>query len=269
VPDTAPFPRLDAGLRLPLYHQLVMILRERILSGAVRPGDLLPGEPGLAATFGVSRITAKRALNELAADGLVRRERGRGTVVLDHPAHPAQLAAIDGWQDSARHMARVTRVSVLEFGYVPVPPGEAAALDIAPGTAVQRAVRVRHAEAGPMSHLVTHVPAEIGRRFDAADLARQSLQSLLERAGVQVAEARQTVSATLADAEVASALAVPAGTALIEVRRVLRVASGRAVECLRALYRPDIHRIVMTMRHEPGRRAAVWSAAEPGAEDRG
>src|SRR4029450_10752909 len=63
---------------IPLYHRLHVILRERIVSGTYRPGDLVPAEAELMARFGVSRITAKRALDELSAEGLVERGRGRG-----------------------------------------------------------------------------------------------------------------------------------------------------------------------------------------------
>lgn len=70
----------------PLYHQIFLILKHRILEGELAAGDGVPGEQELAQIHGVSRITAKRALDELAAAGLVVRERGRGTSVAARPA---------------------------------------------------------------------------------------------------------------------------------------------------------------------------------------
>ena len=60
--------RLDPNARVPLYHQIFLILRNRIFGGEVQSGELVPGEQELAAEFNVSRITAKRALNEAHPD---------------------------------------------------------------------------------------------------------------------------------------------------------------------------------------------------------
>ena len=72
----------------PLYHQLYTVLRERIVRGDFAPSQTLPGEQELAKLFDVSRITVKRALNELAASGLVSRHRGRGTIGRRRPLAP-------------------------------------------------------------------------------------------------------------------------------------------------------------------------------------
>src|ERR1700736_6337471 len=68
-----PREQMDASLPTPLYHQVYLVLRDKIISGAYGAEGLLPGEPGLAAQFGVSRITLKRALDDLPAAGFVRR----------------------------------------------------------------------------------------------------------------------------------------------------------------------------------------------------
>ena len=88
---------LDERLPTPLYHQIYLLLREKIRSGIVAANATLPGEQELARAFNVSRITVKRALNELASDHLVTRHRGRGTIVsgqgaVPSLAHPRALA---------------------------------------------------------------------------------------------------------------------------------------------------------------------------------
>jgi DNA-binding transcriptional regulator YhcF (GntR family) len=72
---------LSADNRAPLYHQIYELLRKKILDGEYARGSCLPGERELGEIFGVSRITTVRALNELAANGLVIRSRGKGTLV--------------------------------------------------------------------------------------------------------------------------------------------------------------------------------------------
>ena len=251
--------RLDPNARVPLYHQIFLILRNRIFGGEVRPGELVPGEQELAAEFNVSRITAKRALNELAGAGLVVRERGRGTRVTHRPKAPAVTSSIEGWLENISLMGIATEARVLDFGYLAASEDIAHALELDPGTDVQHAVRVRSLDGEPMSYLVTYVPADIGRQYDRVDLDTKPLLLLLELAGVKVASARQTISATLADSEVAGALSVHAGSPLIEVRRVVRDASGRPVEYIRVLYRPDIYRFEMSMNRVREREGMRWA----------
>jgi len=251
--------RLDPNARVPLYHQIFLILRNRIYGGDVQPGELVPGEQDLAAEFNVSRITAKRALNELADAGLVVRERGRGTRVTHRPPAPAVTSSIEGWLENASLMGVATSARVLEFGYVAASEDIAHALEIEAGMEVQHAVRVRSLDGEPMSYLVTYVPADIGQQFDREDLDTTPLLLLLELAGVKVASARQTISATIADSEVASALSVHAGVPLIEVRRVVRDSSGRPVEYIRVLYRPDVYRFEMSMNRVREREGMRWA----------
>lgn len=251
--------RLDPNARVPLYHQIFLILRNRIFGGEVRPGELVPGEQELAVEFNVSRITAKRALNELAGAGLVVRERGRGTRVTHRPKAPAVTSSIEGWLENISLMGIATEARVLDFGYLAASEDIAHALELDPGTDVQHAVRVRSLDGEPMSYLVTYVPADIGRQYDRVDLDTKPLLLLLERAGVKVASARQTISATLADSEVAGALSVHAGSPLIEVRRVVRDSSGRPVEYIRVLYRPDIYRFEMSMNRVREREGMRWA----------
>ena len=204
--DGRPNGRLDPAARVPLYHQLFVILRNRIYGGELSAGDLVPGEQDLCSEFGVSRITAKRALNELADAGLVIRERGKGTRVVKRPPPPAVTASIEGWLENISLMGIVTEARVLEFAYVPASEDIGNALELEQGTEVQRAVRVRILDGQPMSFLITYVPRDIGLQYDREDLNAKPLLHLLERAGVEVASARQTISATVADPDVAGAL---------------------------------------------------------------
>lgn len=254
---------------VPLFHQLTVILRDRIVSGGIGHGALMPSEAQLCADYGVSRITARRALDELAREGLVVRQRGRGTIVSAIVAPPAFMATVDGWMENISRMADTTRVRVLEFGYQAAPAHIALALEIEAGAEVQRSVRVRAHPRGRLSHLETWVPGDIGRTYDDADMGAQSLLRLLERCGVKVASARQTITAVVAPSDVARALGIQAGAPLLDVRRVVRDASGRAVEFIRALYRPDLYQFEMDLRRVEGADGARWAAQAPDAEPGG
>jgi len=252
--------RLDQDCGVALFHQITVILRDRILSGQLAPGYRLPSEAEICAAFGVSRITAKRSLDELAAIGLVDRARGRGTTVRQRPETPVMRAAVEGWIENISRMGESTRARVLEFGYFPAPPHVAEALDLSSGTEVQRSIRVRSIEGECLSHLETWVPAEIGRSYERAEMEDVALLRLLERHGVKVTSARQTITAAVAPPNIATALGIHAGAPLLDVRRIVMDRAGRPVEYIRVLYRPDLYRYEMDLTRVQGSAGGRWKA---------
>lgn len=219
--------------------QVYLVLRDRILSGAVGFGTKLPNENKLADYHGVSRVTVRRALGELARERLIERRRSAGTRVTYRPSPAPIIADISGVLANLADMGRRTAVKLLSFEYVPAEGMVAQMLGIAPDQLLQRSVRVRSVDGLPFSFLTTHVPESVSVTFTRQELASRPLLELLERAGVKVEHARQRISAGLATPNVAEALGLHTGSPLIELVRVVYDQSGRGVEHLHALYRPD------------------------------
>jgi GntR family transcriptional regulator len=227
-------------------QRVYLLLRDEILRGDHSAGTALPGELRLAELHGVSRVTVRRALDALAADGLVARRAGSGTIVVGQGLPGAGITAdFATLMPQLVRMGQQTTARLLSYAYVAPPPAVAEALRT--DARVQRAVRVRLIEGAPFSHLTTHVPEVIAQDFSEADLATTPLFRLLERSGVQVDHARQSITATLATPEVAEALDLAPGSALIGLTRVVYDTAGRGVEHLSALYRPDRFRLEMTL----------------------
>ncbi len=247
------------GLKTPLYHQIYLILKGQITDGVYSPDARLPSEQELTERFGVSRITAKRAMDELAAEGLVVRERARGTRVIYQPPSAPIPSSVEGLLENLIAMGLETSVRLLEFEYLPASEVIAQALELPPGQEVQRAVRVRYLDEAPFSHLTTYVPAGLGRQFGAEELSSLSLLSLLERCGVQVDSAEQTISATLADSVIAQHLDVDVGSALMKITRVVRDQTGAPVEFITALYRPDRYQYRMALSRVQGKDQNRWT----------
>ena len=227
-------------------RRVYLLLRDEILRGQHAAGAALPGELRLAEAHGVSRVTVRRALDALAADGLIERRAGSGTRVAGRAVAGSGIAAdFATLMPQLVRMGQQTTARLLSFGYVAPPPGVARALG-SPAR-VQRAVRVRLIEGAPFSHLTTHVPEAIAQDFSESDLATVPLFRLLERSGVQVDRAEQSISATLAPPDVAEALGLAPGSALIALTRVVFDVNGQGVEHLAALYRPDLFRLEMVL----------------------
>jgi len=240
-------------------RHVYLVLRERILDGTYSPGDRLPGENQLADTFGVSRVTIRRALDALQQDEVIDRQRGRGTVVRDQaisiPPMPADFANL--WSQLADMGAR-SQVRLLSFNYVDPSPSIARVLKLEPGVRTQLSVRVRSVDGSPFSHLTTHVPEPLASQFSADDITRTPLFALLERSGAQVTRAQQTISATLAPKEAAEALHVDIGSALLSLTRTVFDAEGNGVEHLTALYRPDRYRFEMDLTRVGDEHSRQW-----------
>jgi len=250
---------VDGRLPTPLYHQVYMILRNKIVSGDYGFDEVVPGEQQATEMFGVSRITAKRALNELAGEGLVKRERGRGTRVIYRAPTPPVVASVDGLLENLLSMGLETDVDLLAFDYVDPTPEVARFLHCPDGAQVQRAVRVRHLKGAPFSHLTTYVPEVIGRSYSRDDLASRPLLALLERSGIRIGRAEQTITATLADAPVSAALGLELGAPLLNIRRVVFDQAERPVEYISGLYRPDRYQYRMDLSRVGGDTTRVWS----------
>ena len=239
--------------------QVYLALRDRILSGATGFGVKLPTENELADAHGVSRVTVRRALGELARERLIERRRSAGTRVICRPSPAPMTADISGVLANLADMGRRTAVKLIAFDYVPAEGLVARALGVGPDQLLQRAVRMRAVDGLPFSYLTTHVPESVAVTFTEKELAARPLLELLERAGVKAERARQRISAGLATPVVAKALGVRTGSPLIELVRVVYDQRGRGVEHLHALYRPDRYAIEIDLARSGAADTKAWS----------
>lgn len=252
---------MNEALPLPKYHQIYLVLREQLAEGRFAAG--LPGEVALAAQFGVARITIRKALEQLAAEGLIERARGRGTVPrAAPPARAEQRAHLTGLLDNLVSMGLQTKVQVVSCDVIPAAEPVAQALHIEPGAPVQKAVRVRSTKEGPLSLITTHVPAALAKGFGKRELAKQPILLLLEKSGVRIGRATQTLSARLADAASAGHLGIAVGSALLAVTRLILDEDDRPVQWLHGLYRPDRYQYEMQLSRVGSIDAKVWVSTE-------
>jgi GntR family transcriptional regulator len=192
-----------ASLPLAKYHQIYLVLRQQLEDGRFAQG--LPPEMELTNYFGVGRVTVRRALEQLAQEGLIVRTAGRGTRPTSraekaaqghahvHADHPATRLA--GLLENIVDVSRRTSVKVLEWRFLQAPEPIAQALQIPVAHALRKVVRRRSSSLGPVSHITTYLPEERARGFSRSDLAQKPLLQLLEESGVEWGRARQTVSA--------------------------------------------------------------------------
>lgn len=234
---------VDRAQAVPLYHQIFLQLREEITSGERAYGSRMPTEQELSAQFNVSRITARRALDELAETHLVERKRRVGTTVIFRPPAKPIQGNIAQALDSLLTFGRTTQVKLLEVETVPARPPIDEALELPPMSQVLRVVRVRSLEDQPVGHFVSYIPVSLGAKMTRAKLKSTPMLALLEAAGVHIGAARQTISATLADGPLSAVLQVDIGSPILRVSRTVLDTDGRPVQHILAQYRPDRYQI--------------------------
>ena len=238
---------MNTTLPLPKYHQIYLVLREQLNEGQFADG--LPAETALSRQFSAGRVTVRRALEQLATEGLIIRQAGRGTRPAPATASPAEGAANPSGSGKTSRLIGLlekivtaslrTSVKVIEWRTIRASPSIAAALQIPVGAKVRKGVRRRSLPEGPLAHITTYVPEELASSFGRLELGNKPILRLLEESGVELGRAHQTVSARQADAEVARELDVAVGTALLAVRRLVFDTQDRPVQWLHGLYRPD------------------------------
>ncbi len=222
---------------VPLYHRVYLLLLQNISDRSFPPDQPMPPEADLSALMGVSRITLRKAMERLEREGLVLRQRGRGTFALPDrlPTAPAAPSTLRNQVS----LALKTKVRVLDHVVVPASPVIAALLEIPAGEGVLRIVRVRSDASSPISYSVCHVPKDLARLLPRRRIGTLPISTLLAASGLVLDRFRERLSARIANMEVAGPLEVDIGSPLLSMVRMVRASDGRVVEHLQVLYRPD------------------------------
>ncbi|MCK0767972.1 GntR family transcriptional regulator [Chromohalobacter canadensis] len=227
---------LDPDLATPLYHQLARQLGDAIEAGAWQAGEALPSERALAETLEVSRITARKALERLAEQGLIRRTHGSGTFIAPRFNQPltrltsfSELLTQRGFTPRSRWLSRQLGMPSTE---------EALRLGLRGGTQVARLKRLRLADDVVMAVEESCLPESI---LPEPEGVEQSLYATLEARGKTVERALQHLTAVNADAELAALAEVPKGEALLKVTRLGYLADGTPAELTITYCRTDYY----------------------------
>lgn len=248
---------LRAGA-VPLYQQLAARLRRQIADGVYRPGDRLPSEAELCQQFGVSRITVRAALDQLVDDGLLWRQRGKGTFVRAPLVEHELIRLTDFVEDMVvaglRPASRITHL-----GEDPAPPEVAQHLVLTPHTPVVRLDRLRLADDAPIAFDITFLPLRYGRLLQRADLEQHTIYHILEtQYQVPVVSGSFVIEAGKASTELAEALGVERGAAVLIIQRTSYTEGDEPIYFQRRYYRADRVRYrVELQRGYPGERSRL------------
>ena len=241
---TVPMPsgltrHIDRASKVPMYHQLYEIMRGSILDGHWKPGDMVPPESDLVEQYGISRTTVRQVLDILVNDGLVVRQRGRGTFVTQ-PTLKHGLSRIISFTEDMRQRGMTADSRVLLSQLLPAPTEVASRLGVSVGEELAHLKRLRIANGEPLSVEDAYLVHRYCQGVLGNDYAQTSLRQALERRyAIRQSRAEQTIQAVAASRELARQLDIPSGAPLLLIERVSFTSQDVAVEFLRLFHRGD------------------------------
>jgi len=219
--------KLDRHSPIPLYHQLVELLKQEIAADIYRPGDRIPSEGELMSEVGVSRTTVRLALKALENEGLVRREQGRGTFVAT-PRIRSQFPALLSFSQEVEQMGYRPGTVLLDVTESLIPPSVEAYLGLQPGQPALRVVRMRTADSQPIALTTSWLNLVEFPKLRDLDYTQLSLYTLFEEESeLIIVRAIQRILADLATEREAEVLAVSFGSPVVRLSRTTYVAGER------------------------------------------
>jgi GntR family transcriptional regulator len=223
---------------VPLYAQVKAELEHEIRT-SMKPGDPLPPEPELERRFSVSRITIRRALDDLAGAGLIVRKQGRGTFVREHRI-TQELTRLMSWTVAMREMGLEPRT--LSSSLTVVEPPAEVAEHLRTGTAkVIRLERLRAAGDGPVALMTNYVPTGLVPGLETQGLVDDSLYATLAAHRIVPSSAVDRVEARRAIEDEARMLGLEEDGVVLAVMRATYDASGRPLYVAVVVNRADIY----------------------------
>lgn len=245
----------DRNSQLPLYAQVEAVLAAKIADGTYPPGTQLPNEANLLASYGISRTTLQKTVQNLITRGLIEIRRGKGTFVTQ-PRLTQPLNELSGFVEDMRAHGRHPTARLLARQIENSSDAVAGKLALEPGTPVVHIQRVRIADGTPLSFDETWLPKDIGEKIIENDLEAEPIFTLLEeKYGIPLVEAEYRLEAIAASEAVAQALEIDAGSPIFLIERTSYCNDNRPVDYEKLYYRGDqIQFVTRLARRKPNAR---------------
>ncbi len=231
------------GAGVPLHRQLFLVLHDEIARGAMAPGDALPTEQALCDQFGVSRITVRRALADLAEQGYIERRQGVGSFVRQR-SRSDEVPSVGSYMDGLRQTQFQTSIEVVEHDVRTPPSSIGDALGVTVDMLHILRVRRERRTQEPLMVTEAWLPVDLADTLTSSALRRNPLYELLSGAGLVIDRMQHEITAEIAGPRNARLLNTAIGSALLRVNRVAFVA-GSPHHYVSILLSPSRSRVLM------------------------
>jgi GntR family transcriptional regulator len=246
--------RQAAGGGAPLYLVLKRSIEDAVRGGSIGPGDALPSERDIASRADISRVTVRKAVQDLVRSGVLVQRHGSGTFVAPRVERVEQsLSRLTSFTEDMARRGMTVRSHWLDRGIYPPSPDEMMVLGLSSKELVARVSRLRIADGTPLAIERASLSAAV---LPDPETVGSSLYATLGANGCRPVRAVQRISAANLGEADARLLDVPAGAASLNIERISYLATGKVIEFTRSIYRGDAYDFVAELRiGEPGETA--------------
>jgi GntR family transcriptional regulator len=225
---------------IPYYIQLMDILKEKVQQAEWAPGDQISGEQDLCEHYQVSRTVVRQALRELEYEGVITRQKGKGTFISLPKISEGLVQKLTGFYQDMVERGLKPGSQVLHQNISPATEKVARFLNIEPGEKVIDIQRLRFINDEPIQLVTTYIPHKLCPALASADLSNQSLYAYLEKeCGIYLTKGHRFIEAVLATDHEAALLGIERGAPLLMLDSVSYSADGQPIEYYHALHRGD------------------------------
>lgn len=233
----------------PLYLQLQRRIADAMTHGILPPGSSLPAERDIAAMTGLSRVTVRKAIEALVAQGSLVQRRGSGTFIAERVERLEQaLSLLTSFTEDMAGRGKTVESVWISRSIHPPTPEEVMALGLGGGERVARLERVRQSDGVPLAIERASLPTQV---LPDPSAVETSLYAILQTRGMRPVRAVQRISAANLGPKDAELLGVSPGAAGLKIERIGYLASGRVVEFTRSLYRGDAYDFAVELKLAP------------------
>lgn len=231
---------IDKTSPVPYYYQLEQLLREKIDNGRWKPGDNLPSEAELCSTYAVSRTVVRQALNKLCQDGIIYKEKGKGTFVAKPKLQEKFVQRTYGFYQEMKEKGLEVESKVLEHKLVEPPNKIKNFLKLREGQKAVKTSRLRSVNGELIMFTISYVRSDFCPGLEKEDLTNRSLYQLLwDKYGIKISYGYRTLEAVAASKYEADMLKVRRGSPLVYLESISYLEDGTPIEYFEAWHRGD------------------------------
>ncbi len=232
--------KLDKETPIPLYFQLKELIKDKIENGDLEEGDLLPPERELAEHFDVSRPTVRQALKELVNEGLLRREKGRGTYVAEGKINYGFIQKLTTFYDDMEEKGYKLKTEVLIQELRDPREFIASRLNISADDKVVFLKRIRYVEEEPIVTVHNFVPSKLCPGLEKVNLENKSLyETIGKEYGLLYSKAEISLEPAVADQDDQKYLKVDKGAPIHLMKNITYAQSGVIFDYFESRFRGD------------------------------
>jgi GntR family transcriptional regulator len=235
---------------VPVYYQIKQTIRNWIINGEFKPGEKIPSENELAIKFGVSRLTLRAAISQLAQEKLLISKRGKGTFVSsDKNILNSYSLEFTGFMDDLFYEVSKSKTKWAMIKKIIASANIREKLDIPNEKEVICIKRVRLLREELFAYTVNYLPMEIGIKIQKKELFKKPLLKIIEQdLGIEFKEAFQTIEASFATQEVSQKMKITQGTPVLLVERIMYDKRNNPVELVKSYYLGEKHKYIMRLK---------------------